>query len=141
MGVVVGVEWVSTLDSRTSQVCRSLDGMAFSRNSGPRPPIHIRCRSTTVARLDGRFDVFKDGQTRPSKGGPVSANESYYSWLKKQPAAFQREAIGAGRAKLLRSGGLTSQRFAELNIGKKFEPLTLKEMRKLEPLAFEKAKI
>jgi len=139
--VVVGVEWVSTLDSRTTQVCRSLDGQVFPINSGPRPPIHIRCRSTTSAKLDARFDMFKQGQTRSSKGGPVSSNETYYSWLKKQSAAFQNEAIGANRATLLRKGGLSAQRFAELNIGKKLEPLTLKEMRRLEPLAFERAKI
>jgi hypothetical protein len=71
----------------------------------------------------------------------VSANETYYSWLKKQPVEFQREAIGPKRAKLLRSGGLSAQRFAELNMGRKFQPLTLEEMRSLEPLAFERAKL
>lgn len=135
--IIKGVRWVSTLDSRTTQVCRSLDGRVFPLNKGPRPPIHIRCRSTTVPELADDLDLL--GGTRASKFGQVDANLSYYDWLKKQPAAFQDEAIGPTRAALLRNGGLTAERFAELNLGKNFEPLTLEQMRQLEPLAFEKA--
>lgn len=137
--VVKSVRWVSTLDGRTTQTCRSLDGTLWPIGKGPRPPIHIACRSTTVAELDGRFAFLKEGATRSSKDGYVSADLTYYEWLKKQPEAFQIEAVGKTRAKLLRSGGLTAERFAELNLGRNFEPLTLKQMRKLEPLAFEKA--
>lgn len=137
--VVKGVRWVSTLDGRTTQVCRSLDGTIHPVNKGPRPPIHVRCRSTTVAELDARFDFLKQGATRSSKDGYVSADLTYYQWLKQQPARFQAEAIGVSRAKLLRGGGLTAERFSELNLGKNFQPLTLNEMKRLEPLAFEVA--
>jgi hypothetical protein len=47
--------------------------------------------------------------------------------------------IGPTRGKLLRDGGLSARRFAELQLGKTFEPLNLKEMRKLDPLAFRRA--
>lgn len=137
--LVKQVRWVSTLDSRTSQQCRSLDGMLFDVGKGPRPPIHIRCRSTTVAELDPEFSFLREGATRASADGQVSADQSYYQWLKKQPASFQDAALGPQRAKLFRDGGLTAERFAELNIGRNFEPLTLAEMRKLEPLAFDRA--
>jgi SPP1 gp7 family putative phage head morphogenesis protein len=137
--LVKKVVWVSTLDGRTSQQCRSLDGMTFDVDKGPRPPIHIRCRSTTRAELDPEFAFLRQGATRASIGGQVEANQSYYDWLKKQPAAFQDAAIGPVRGQLFREGGLTAQRFAELNLGRNFEPLTLAEMRKLEPLAFERA--
>ena len=137
--VVKGVRWVSTLDGRTTQICRSLDGTIYPIGKGPRPPIHIRCRSTTAAELDARFNFLKEGATRSSKDGYVSANLGYYEWLKQQPARFQQEAIGKTRAKLLRNGGLSAERFAELNLGKNFQPLTLKDMKRLEPLAFEKA--
>ena len=141
--LIRGVEWVATLDSRTSQQCRSLDGKRFPLKSGPRPPIHPACRSTTVPVLDPAFDVLGKGATRPSKGddGPerVSASTNYYQWLKTQPAEFQDVAIGQTRGKLLRNGGLSADRFAELNIGKNFEPLTLDEMRRLEPVAFERS--
>lgn len=141
--LVQGVRWVSTLDSRTSQTCRSLDGQVFKVNKGPRPPIHINCRSTTAPKLDSRFDIFDEGATRassgPNGGGQVDANQNYYQWLKKQPPAFIESAIGKTRAKLFIDGGLSPERFAELNVGRNFEPLTLAEMRKIEPLAFERS--
>lgn len=139
--LVKGVRWVSTLDSRTTAQCRSLDGQVFPADSGPRPPIHVNCRSTTAPEPDSKFAFLKAGATRASKGGYVSADETYYSWLQKQSAAFQDEAIGPVRGKLFRSGGLSAERFAEINLGKNFEPLTLDRMRALEPLAFEKAGI
>lgn len=141
--LVQGVRWVSTLDAKTSQQCRSLDGKVFPVDKGPRPPIHPNCRSSTAPVLDSRFDVFDEGATRasvgPGGGGQVDANQSYYQWLKKQPRGFVESAIGKKRAKLLIDGGLTAERFAELNLGRNFKPLTLKEMRDLEPLAFEKS--
>jgi len=139
--VVIGVRWISTLDARTTQVCRSLDQTVYPLKSGPRPPIHIGCRSRTVAELDGRFKFLEKGATRSSMSGPVGASQSYYSWLKSQPASFQDAAIGKSRGKLLRSGGLSSKRFAELNIGRNFAPLTLADMKKLEPLAFSRANL
>ena len=48
-------------------------------------------------------------------------------------------AIGPQRGKLLRDGGLSSEKFGELQLSKSFEPLTLDEMRKLEPEAFKEA--
>jgi SPP1 gp7 family putative phage head morphogenesis protein len=140
--VVLAVEWVSTLDSKTTAVCRSLDGHRYPLREGPRPPIHINCRSTVVAVT--RFsDLFGKGSTRASIGraGPqqVRADLSYYDWLKQQPAAFQDMAIGPVRAKLLRGGGLSIERFSELQLDRNFKALTLTEMKKLEPIAFEKA--
>lgn len=139
--IVKGYRWVSTLDGKTTQTCRSLDGKVFELGKGPRPPIHIRCRSTTVAELDSKFDFLDEGATRSSKDGYVDADLTYYDWLKKQPASFQDSAIGPTRGKLLRNGGLTAEEFARLNLGRNFEPLTLEAMRKLEPAAFERAGI
>lgn len=139
--IVKGYRWVSTLDGRTTQICRSLDGRVFELGRGPRPPIHVRCRSTTVAELDDKFDFLDKGATRSSETGYVEGDMTYYDWLKKQPAAFQDFAIGPTRGKLLREGGLTAEEFARLNLGRNFEPLTLEEMRKLEPAAFERAGI
>lgn len=137
--IIVGYRWVSTLDGKTTQQCRSLDGQVFELNKGPRPPIHIRCRSTTVAEVDPKYDFLDTGGTRSSEKGYVSEELNYYDWLKQQPASFQDSAIGPTRGKLLREGGLTADEFARLNLGRNFEPLTLEEMRKLEPTAFERA--
>lgn len=44
--------FVATLDSATTPICRSLDGKRFPVGEGAIPPMHVRCRSTRVARLD-----------------------------------------------------------------------------------------
>lgn len=142
--VVPSVEWFSTLDSKTTSRCRTLDKRRFKLTEGPRPPIHINCRSTVVAVT--RFSaLFAEGATRASIGDAgaqqVRAGLTYYDWLQQQPAAFQDKAIGPMRAKLFRDGGLSVERFAELQLDRNFSPLTLIQMKALEPLAFEKAKL
>ena len=143
--IVKQVRWTSTFDGRTSQVCRSMDGKTFDIGKGPRPPIHINCRSTMVGVLDERFKSLREGATRSVRGpdgvGSISAKDGYYEWLKQQPKDFQDSAIGPVRAKLMNDGGLSAKRFGELNLSNQFQPLTLAEMKKLEPTAFEKAGI
>lgn len=136
-----GYMWISTLDSRTTSQCRSLDHMTFEIGKGPMPPIHVNCRSTTIPMIKG-IDVLSL-TTRASngdKGGAqVSAQLSYYEWLGTQPAAFQDDALGPVRGLLFRNGGLSAEKFAKLNLDKNFEPLTLAQMRAKEPSVFERA--
>lgn len=139
--IIKGYRWVSTLDRRTSNQCRSLDGKVFEVGKGPLPPIHPNCRSTTVAVIDSVYDVFDRGATRASASGSVPQNQSYYEWLKNQTPDFQDSVIGPTRGILLRQGGLTSEEFSRLQLNSTFDPLTLDEMRKLKPLAFERAGI
>lgn len=139
--LVKSYQWVSTLDNKTSEICQALSNRTWKVGEGPTPPAHINCRSTIVPVLDDRFKFLKEGATQSSQFGPVDANESFFSWLKKQPAAFQDATIGPTYAKLLRDGGLSAERFAKLRLSKNFKPLTLAEMQKLEPLAFQKAGI
>lgn len=144
--VIKAVEWVSVLDARTSSQCRSLDGREFPLDEGPRPPLHINCRSTTSAVFKGKLDLLRGGGTQNARGPDgkvtrVDADLSYYDWLKQQPAAFQDSVIGPERGKLLRDGGLSAKRFAELQLNKNFQPIDLAEMRRIEPAAFDKAGI
>lgn len=139
--LVKAYEWVSTLDEKTSEICQGLSGRTWPVGEGPLPPAHINCRSSTVPVLDEGFDFLKTGGTQSAKFGPVSSDETYFSWLKKQPAAFQNQAIGPVRGKLLRSGGLSADEFQALRLNKNFQPLSLKRMQELQPLAFEKAGI
>lgn len=89
--------YVATLDSRTSAICRALDGREFEYGKGPRPPQHFGCRSTIVAVIDP--DILPPSTTavRASKDGPVPINQSYGEWLAKQPRAVQAEALGASK--------------------------------------------
>lgn len=132
--------WVSVLDGRTSTQCRSLDGDIFTIGKGPRPPIHMNCRSTTVAIIPG-LEHLSDSLTRASKDGQVKASTTYYEWFKTQSKQFQDSVLGPTRGKLFRDGGLSAERFAQLQLNAAFEPLTLEEMEKLEPLAFRRAGI
>jgi SPP1 gp7 family putative phage head morphogenesis protein len=140
--LVTAYQWLSTLDRRTTPQCKSLDGRTFEPGKGPMPPIHVNCRSTTVAVLGPEWDFLDAGATRASSGpnpGYVPATDNYYDWLGKQPESFQKTALGPARAKLFRDGGLTAERFAELNLGRDFEPMTLAQMREIEPDAFKLA--
>ena len=77
--------YVATLDSRTSAICRALDGQEFEYGKGPKPPQHFNCRSTTVAVIDYKglgFDPPPLGK-RSAQGGMVPADQSYGQWLAK----------------------------------------------------------
>ena len=75
--------FVATLDSRTSAICRALDGREFEYGKGPMPPQHFNCRSTTVPIVDYEalgFDPPPEGK-RAAAGGMVPADTSYGDWL------------------------------------------------------------
>jgi SPP1 gp7 family putative phage head morphogenesis protein len=46
-------QYVATLDSRTTPICRSLDGKIFPVGEGAIPPLHFACRSLRIAVIDG----------------------------------------------------------------------------------------
>jgi len=50
-------------------------------------------------------------------------------------------SLGPVRGKLFRDGGLTAERFAALQLDKNFKPLALDQLKELEPLAFERARL
>lgn len=139
LDIVIGYRWVSTLDSRTSEICRSLDGQVFEFGKGPIPPVHPNCRSTVIPELKETVNLLGGKTTRASKRGPVPANWTYYEWLKHQPASFQDSVLGSTRGRLLRNGGLSAEEFARLNLGRTFKPRTLEEMRALRPEVFNQA--
>ena len=91
--------YVATLDTRTSSICRALDGREFPYGKGPTPPQHFNCRSTTVPVID--YDEL--GFTPPPPGkrasmdGQVPADLSYGQWLNKQDAATKAEVLGKER--------------------------------------------
>ena len=137
--IFAGSEWDATLDHRTCVRCQSLDGKRWALSEGPTEPLHPRCRCVRVPVLTDEFAWLTKGEKRASVDGPVSGRLSYYQWLKRQDAAFQDAALGPTRGKLLREGGLSAERFAALQLDRKFEPLTLAEMKELEPKAFKRA--
>jgi len=126
---IKGVQWVAVLDHRTTAVCRGRDGMVYPINSGPRPPAHIGCRSTTIPALKRNIP------DNSGDDGRVPMPENYDAWLRKQPRGFQDDVLGKAKAKLFRDGGLTLDRF----ITRAGDELTLDELREREAGAWEKA--
>jgi SPP1 gp7 family putative phage head morphogenesis protein len=85
--------YVATLDTRTSAICRALDGREFEYGKGPMPPQHFNCRSTTVPVIDYEdlgFDPPPVGK-RAAKGGMVPADQSYGQWLYDEDSARGRQ--------------------------------------------------
>ena len=137
--IIKGYEIVATLDNRTTQICRSLDGKRFELGKGPVPPLHIRCRTTSVADLGDEFAFLREGATRSSENGYVPADQTYYDWIKTEDRSYVKDTLGPTRAKLLLDGGLTPDEFAKLGYNKQFEPLTLNEMMARNAEVFERA--
>lgn len=79
--------------------------------------------------------------TRASKGATggkqVSANTTFGPWLRNQPASFQKDYLGPDRYKLFSKGKLSIKGFVDRDGNE----LTLKQLKKKEPLAFELAGI
>ena len=91
--------YVATLDTRTSSICRALDGREFEYGKGPMPPQHFNCRSTTVPVIDYKelgFDPPPQSK-RAAAGGMVPANETYGQWLAKQDMPTKAKALGASK--------------------------------------------
>ena len=86
--------YVATLDTRTTAICRALDGREFEYGKGPMPPQHFNCRSTTVPIIDPDILPPSTTATRASKDGQVPINQSYGEWLANQPRSVQAEALG-----------------------------------------------
>lgn len=131
LDIIKGIRVNATLDSRTSPICRHLDHTFMPIDKAKYPPYHFNCRSS----FEIIFDGYESPKNRASEFG-VTENVSYYEWLKKQSADYQDEVLGKTRAKLFRDGGMSVEKFKALQLDKNFEPLTLKEMAKLEPFVF-----
>ena len=88
--------YTATLDSRTSPICRALDGQEFEYGKGPTPPQHFNCRSTTVPVIDYEalgFSPPKPGK-RAAQGGMVPSNQSYGQWLSNQSKEVKADVLG-----------------------------------------------
>ena len=139
--LIKGWQFLATLDSRTSITCASLSGNIYPIGKGPMPPRHINCRSTSVPVLKswkelGGADI-EDFQpaTRASMDGQVPADITFTEWLRKKPASFQDQVLGATRGKLFRANEIEVDRFTN-NKGIVY---SLGELRKRDAELFERA--
>ena len=129
--------YIATLDSRTSAICRALDGQEFEYGKGPTPPQHFNCRSTTVPIIDyDRLGIPppKPGKRR-SRDGLVPANQSYGQWLHNQSKETKADVLGPEKVpyfnRLARKYGPTNaiRRF----VSEDGTELTLEQLRRRYP--------
>ncbi|MFN7322918.1 MAG: minor capsid protein [bacterium] len=95
--VTTTYRYVATLDTRTSSICRALDGREFPYGKGPRPPQHFNCRSVVVPVVRAEILPPSDRATRSSTNGQVPIDLSYGEWLAQQPKSVQEEVLGASK--------------------------------------------
>lgn len=96
-------QYVATLDSRTTPICRSLDGKIFDYGKGPLPPLHFNCRSTTIPVIDWKAlglrspeEVIGEAK-RQTQNGTVSEKITYGEWLAKQSNSVKADALGKSK--------------------------------------------
>lgn len=134
--LLAGMQQISTLDGRTTDICiaysgaswdlegEPIDGTRLPFNGGP--PRHWNCRSILTPltkNIPGLFD-FKPS-TRASEQGEINAKSTFADWLATKSAAFQDELLGTGRAQLLRDGTITLHQLLD----QRGRPLTLEQLR------------
>ena len=129
--VVEGVEFVATLDSRTTPQCAAMDGGRWKLDGTPmrgtklpfrRPPLHWACRS----RLIPITELSDDSGTRSSAIGPISAKITFEQFMERQGPEFAAQVLGKGRYEFYKANKLT---LSQLIDPRSLEPLTLAELR------------
>ncbi|MNW43788.1 NAD(+)--arginine ADP-ribosyltransferase EFV [compost metagenome] len=86
-GVVKQYQFLSTLDSRTSTVCQSMDNRIFALSEKEvgvnYPPLHSNCRSTTVAYFGDEEPSERIARDDEGNYYYVPDNMNYEEWYKK----------------------------------------------------------
>lgn len=88
-GVMKQFEYLATLDARTSDICRELDGQVFNLKDAKTginvPPLHPHCRSTTVPHFED--ELFND-----SPVDRIARNAAGNSYLVGKDVTFKQWA-------------------------------------------------
>lgn len=82
-------EIVATLDNRTSEICRAMDGKHFKVSEKKigitAPPFHVRCRTVTAPYFDDEFTEDEKRAARDENGKTyyVPSDMTYPEWKKR----------------------------------------------------------
>ncbi|WP_426287521.1 phage minor head protein [Luteibacter sp. E-22] len=125
--LVKAVQWVSTLDTKTSPMCRVRDGLKYTADThkpighsvpwGEGPGrLHFNCRSVSVPVLKSWRELGVDMDdmtpaTRASMDGQVPAETTYAEWFARQSPARQEDILGPERYQLMKTGKVSYDQF------------------------------
>ena len=128
--IIIGERYMSTLDSRTSTLCASLDGKYFMLGEGPQPPLHPNCRSVRIPEIDPKYKLSGIGGERRARGSDglttISNKTTYATWLKTQPAEFIDDVLGKQKGLQFRKGEIDLNDIKDTS---KYKGLTLEQLR------------
>jgi SPP1 gp7 family putative phage head morphogenesis protein len=89
-------QWISTIDSATTPICRSRHLKIYEYGRGPRPPAHYNCRSIIVGMIGNLANQLP---------------RSYWDWIRSQPAEFLRDVLLPAEATAVSNGTATAAQF------------------------------
>lgn len=156
--ILKGVMWLSTLDSRTTFVCRAHSGLMYTLDGEPighdvpfmgGVPQHFNCRSVLVPitksfeELGSTPGVTKEyldqiGEgTRASMNGQVPASLTFDSWFRDLPEADQIAMLGPKKYEIWKKAGLN---FADM-INQRGNPLTIEQLADAYGFKIEQSRI
>lgn len=140
------IQWVATLDNRTTPICRALDGkqwdlMTFEPVKHdfpfPGPIAHYNCRSTQIPvmrtfediatknkALARKLDAMLTNGERAAMGAPVP-KMNFSEWLRALTPGQQKQVLGMSKWRLWSSGKVT----IDAMVSSDLRALTLKELR------------
>lgn len=93
-------QWVSVIDSRTSEICTNRDGKVYRYGDGPLPPAHPNCRSKVVPYIEEELDAWR--------------GEDWYSWARRQPYDILADMTDPATARAILSDSARSEDFPRL---------------------------
>lgn len=153
--VIDGVQALTVLDDRTTDICIARSGFAWDLDGNPfpgtdtdedfpgPPPWHPNCRTTLIPIVKSIGDLAKDTTldakvereiekiptaTQASMDGAVSGDLTYEQWLETKSETFQKEVLGPGRYELWSEGKISLRDL----IDQRGNPLTLTQLRAIE---------
>lgn len=141
--VIKGIQQLSTIDNRTSIVCRAYDGATWDLNKQPIMgtklpygtgcPRHFGCRSVEVPLMKDLEEILgvpgmseMPSSTRSSIDGQISTDVTFDQWMKSRPVEEQIQVLGKGRQKLYADGKITLADMLNPNTG---QVMSLKALR------------
>lgn len=108
-GILDRYRYLATLDSRTSDICREMDGKVFELKEAKvgvnLPPLHPYCRSTTIPHFDDDEigDLIDDRIARDEDGDGKSIrlgeNLNFFDWVDKYGSERFKQRVSTQRAK------------------------------------------
>ena len=139
--LIKSLQWVSTIDLRTTPECSTRDGLTYTVDGhepighslpwgGGPGNLHWGCRSSSapVLKTFRELGINVDevpASTRASLDGQIAQDTTFEGWLSRQSVERQNDNLGVGRAALWRDGKIG---FRDLVDGNGRE-LTLAELR------------